>query len=245
MHKYHLYYLTILFLFKTSTGNAHMLNKSNALTDDDLPSAKKEYYLFSSRVSITVPHPTANNAFKKSFIGIYSFNIDFNVMAYKGLYIGATYKNTLLKITPNKIASYNVDSLGQLNPYPTMNSNNIAIKAGYDFYIGEQNKLIYSVGMALGKNWTKYNHLVCKTANKTPVTNFNTTYIEPEMGLFFLVEPNFAIGATISYTLLNKNFNPSDLCLNDWKSYNKSNENNIQYINFGFGFYYSFLKKGK
>jgi hypothetical protein len=201
---------------------------------EDHKSYKKEYYFLSPRVSVTVPHPMKNKAFRKSFVGIYEVSGGLNLMLYKGLFIGATYKNGLLKITENKIADYNA----------SMSINNIGLKVGGDFFIGDQNKIIFSGAITGGQSYARYSGLVCRNPLETPKTNtYTTTYLEPELNLFFLVEQNFGIGLTISYSIFNTTFNPYDLCLNDWASFDKENPGRTQYFSFGFGFYCSLIKK--
>ncbi len=196
--------------------------------------AKKQYYLLSPRVSVTVPHPMGNKSFKKSFVGIYEVSGCLNLMLYKGFFIGASAKNGLLKITENKIADYNA----------SMSINNVAIKAGNDFYVGEKNKTIYSLALSVGNNWTEYSGIKTKDAKNPPKYNsFNTYYIEPEMNIFFLIESNFGIGATLSYTIFDAHFDPYDLALNEYAKFDRNNAVSTQFISFGFGFYYSMVKK--
>lgn len=199
----------------------------------DIPSAPKQYYVFSPRVSVTVPHPMANKSFKKSFVGIYEISGGLNIMFYKGIFIGATYKNGLLKITENKIADYNAK----------MYINNVGLKVGGDAYVGEKNRIIFSAAIAAGQNWTRYSGLISKDPLKVIPTKFSMTYVEPELNLFFLIEANFGIGATLSYSIFAKNFDPYELSLNDYTQFNKDANGATQYLSFGFGFYYSLLKK--
>jgi hypothetical protein len=201
---------------------------------EETPPAKKQYFLLSPRVSVTVPHPMGNKSFKKSFVGIYEVSGGLNLMLYKGFFIGASAKNGLLKITENKIADYNA----------SMSFNNVAIKAGSDFYVGEKNKAIYSLALSLGNNWTEYSGLKTKDLKNPPKYNsFNTYYIEPEMNIFFLIESNFGIGATLSYTIFDAHFDPYDLVLNEYAQFDRNNAVSTQFISFGFGFYYSMIKK--
>ncbi len=201
---------------------------------EENPAAKKSYYLLSPRISITVPHPMGNKAFKKSFVGIYEISGGLNLMFYKGLFIGGTYKNGLLKITENKIADYEA----------SMSINNVGLKIGSDFYIGEKNRTIFSFALTAGQNHTKYFGLVCKNPMEGPkINSYKTSYLEPEANLFFLIEPNFGIGATLSYSIFNKEFNPYELCLDNWTTYNKDNPGKTRYLSFGFGFYYSLFRK--
>ena len=196
--------------------------------------AKKQYYLLSPRVSVTVPHPMGNKSFKKSFVGIYEVSGGLNFMIYKGIFGGIAAKNGLLKITENKIADYNA----------SMSYNNIGIKFGGDFYIGEKNNSIFSMSLLYGKNWTKYSGIKSKDPNNPPKINgFNTFYFEPEMNIFFLIESNFAIGATVSYSVFDAHFNPYDLRLNEYTQFETKNAVSTQFLSFGFGFYYSLVKK--
>ena len=201
--------------------------------DEEPPAAPKRYYVLSPRVSVTVPHPIGNASFKQSFVGIYEASGGLNVYLVKGLFMGATYKNGLLKITENKIADYNA----------SMSINNAGVRAGADVYIGDRNRIIYSASVTVGQNWTRYTGLVAKDKNKVIPSTYTCTYYEPEMSIFFLIESNFGIGATVGYSIFNKNFDPYELSLNDWTQFSKNVAGNTQYLSFGFGFYYSLLRK--
>ena len=207
-----------------------------SLQQDESPAVPKQYYVFSPRVSVTVPHPIANEAFRQSFVGVYEVSGGLNINVFKGIFVGAFYKNGLLKITENKIPDFEA----------RMSINNAGIKFGTDVYIGDKNRIIFSGSLAAGQNYTNYSGLRSKQINKQPeLTSYSTSFLEPELNLFFLVEQNFGIGLSVTYTLYNKEFNPYELSLNDWQSFNKENPGRTQYLSFGFGFYYSFLKKGK
>lgn len=198
--------------------------------------AKKQYFLLSPRISVTVPHPMGNKSFKKSFVGIYEASGGLNVMLYKGLFIGASAKNGLLKITENKITDYNA----------SMQINNLAGKVGVDFYVGEKNRAIYSLAFSYGYNWTKYSGIKQKFPDNPPkINSFETNYFEPEMNIFFLIESNFGIGATVSYTVFDAHFDPYDLVLNEYSKFDTNNAVSTQFFSFGFGFYYSLVKKKK
>ncbi|CAN5493999.1 hypothetical protein BH10BAC1_BH10BAC1_06860 [soil metagenome] len=229
----------ILFILLASSFNAFSQDEPLPVPPQaagDTPPAKKQYYLLSPRLSITVPHPMGNKSFKKSFVGIYEVSGGLNVMLYKGFFLGVSGKNGLLKITENKIADYNA----------SMTINNVCGKFGVDTYVGEKNNIIYSVALSYGQNWTKYSGIKYKDANNPPKINgFTTSYFEPEMNLFFLIESNFAIGATISYTIFDAHFDPYDLRLNEYTPFDTKNAASTQFLSFGFGFYYSLIKKKK
>ncbi len=227
--KHGFYFVFILFSI-----NSFAQEEINPLPNDDaLPVLKREYYLFSPRVSITVPHPVSNKAFRKSFVGIYEVSAGINMLVFKGAFVGITYKNGLLKVTENKIPELEAN----------MEVNNAGVKVGTSMFVGDKNRMIFSADITAGKNWTTYSKFKSKTTTNLPIKGFSTTYVEPEVNLYFLVEQNFGIGATLSYSLFNQNFDPYDLYLNEWTRFDKLNPGTIQYLSFGFGIYYSFFKK--
>ncbi len=224
----------LLFLFSAVASAQDENTVISPATVREEAASKKEYYLFSPRVSISVPHPTGNASFKKSFVGIYEVSAGLNVFLYKGFFAGVTAKNGLLAITENKIADYNADML----------INNAALKVGGDYYVSENNRVVLSLSLAMGYNSTNYSHLKWKNPNNPPLyTKFNTNYVEPEINLFFLIESNFGIGATVSYTIFNAHFDPYDLNLNEYAQYNTSNAVSTQFLSIGFGLYYSIFKR--
>lgn len=235
MRKHSKYFLFLLFAIITHPS---MAQEEPGLSEtpvvEESPPRQKQYYLFSPRVSVTVPHPLGNQSFKKSFVGIYEVNAGLNLMLYKGLFAGFTFKNGLLKITENKIPDYNAN----------MSINNTAFKFGSDFYVTNKNNMILSVALALGQTNTKYSSFKCKDPNKQPlIKGFKSSYIEPEVNLFFLTEDHFGIGATLTYSTINRNFDPYELCLDEWAQFGRNNSDPIRYISFGFGIYYGFSKK--
>ena len=200
------------------------------------PPRQKNFYLFSPRISVAVPHPMGNKSFKKSFVGIYEVNAGLNLMFYKGLFAGVFYKNGLLKITENKIPDYNA----------SMSLNSASVKIGSDFYVGAKNNMLLSTAVSVGQNNTKYSSFICKDPKLHPlITGFKSSYVEPEVNLFFLTEDNFGIGATLTYSIIKRNFDPYELCLNDWAQFDKNNSGSIRYFSFGFGFYYGLSKRTK
>ncbi len=204
---------------------------------------EKHYYVFSARANVTVPHPIGNSAFRKSFVGVYEAEVGFNVMLYKGLFIGGTVKNGELKITGNKIAGYNA----------IMEVDNAAGKIGGDLYIGDRNRVIFSAAISVGNNWTHYYNMVRKDPKDNnnrisiPLENsrFTTFFYEPEVNLFFLVDDNFGVGATLTYSVYTHTFDPYELSLNQWAAFDANPSGNTSYLSFGFGFYYNFLHKKK
>lgn len=198
---------------------------------------KKEQYWFSPHASVTVPNPMNNTAFKKNFAGVFQVNAGLDINIFKGVFVGAEYANATLKIT-GLIGTQN------FHYSPLMKINNAGIRVGGKTFIGAKNRIIYSASVLVGQNWTHYTDLRCKDSTVAPpLTKYTTSFIQPEMSLYFLVESNFAIGATISYSIYRKHFDPYEICLNEIKPVGKVGAGTTQTLNFGFTVCYSFLKK--
>src|SRR4051812_1074931 len=170
---------------------------------------QKDHYWFNPHVSVGVPNPMNNRAFRKNFAGVYEINAGMDITVFKGVFVGFGYKNATLKVR---------GLLGTQNFHyePLMKINNAGIRVGAKTFIGAKNRIIYSISFMLGETWTHYKDLRCKDSTMAPpLTKYSTSYIEPEMSLYFLVESNFAIGATVSYGVYRKDFDPYEICLNE------------------------------
>jgi hypothetical protein len=230
--------LIVLLLFKVIPAIAQDPSTENASTSTDNGPSNKEYYWFSPRVSVTVPHPTGNSSFKKNFAGVYEASASFDIMIFKGAFVGAEYSYGTLKVT-------GLIGVANFKYNPVMHVSNAGFRAGGQKYLGVRNRVIYTAAISGGMNWTNFEKLKCKDSTKAPpLSTYSIPYLKPEMNIYFLVESNFAIGVTLSYTWYQRKFDPAEICLNDWKaSVGTVNDKATQYLSFGFGFYYSFYKK--
>ena len=236
-------YLLFL-LFSISTIVMVAQDQENDDDDDGSPrqglidGGPKKYYVFSPRLNVMVPHAIANNSFRKCFVGVYEASGGLNVFLYRGLFIGGSYENGELRITPKKIANY------PNNNYPSMEIDNVAGKVGGDLYLGDRNRVVFSAALSFGQNWTHYYGLVAQDPHKVITnTSYTCTFYKPEVNLFFLVDDNFGIGVTVTYSVYDHIFNPYELSLNDWAGFSSISTGSTQYLSFGFGVYYSFIKK--
>jgi hypothetical protein len=194
--------------------------------------------LFTARLSITVPNPINNSAFRKSFIGIYQANFSMNMALYKSLYVGVAFSDALLQVDKNIVLNTTYAKQPHVNFY------NSAVKLGGDFYVGDKNRWILSADVAIGLSTIKFTDFANKDHTKTiAVTNFKSPYTEIGLGMVFLVESRWGFGPTVSYTFIQRTFNPYELYLNDWSGYNDNNSGATQYFSFGFVCHYSFLAK--
>ncbi len=194
--------------------------------------------LFTARLSITVPNPTSNSAFRKSFIGIYQANFSVNMALYKSLYIGVAFSDALLQVDKNIVTNTTYAK------QPHVKFLNSAVKLGGNFYVGDKNRWILSADVVIGLSIIKFTDFANKDYTKTiAVTNFKSPYTELGLGMVFLVESRWGFGPTVNYTFIQRAFNPSELYLNDWSGYSNNNAGTTQYFSFGFVCHYSFFAK--
>lgn len=195
-------------------------------------------YLYTPRVSLTVPHTLGNSSFKKTWLGIYEVNGSMNLGVYKNFYAGVVFKNGLLKINPKKVPNYNKVN-GVQGEVAGMVMNAAAVRLGGDFYINEKNTGLFTFSIAAGQNSVRYTNLAYKDQNNPPeITSFKAIYVEPEVGIYLFVDRNFALGFELLYTYIDKTFDPYKLALNQWAPYSKTNSGATNYLSLGFGIYY-------
>lgn len=234
-YKYLFLFLLSLIALYTKAQDSVPSSDTAVIESQILPKANN---LFSSRLSFTVPNPTGNKAFVKSFVGIYQVNASMNMALYKGVFIGVAFSNALLQVDKNVIPNKTYAK------QPFMNTYNASVKIGSDWYIGENNRIIFSADVSVGQSFVKYSAFVCKDpAKNIATTDFKSPYGSAEVSMIFLVEPNWGIGPTISYSLISRSFDPYELCLEDWTTYSKANSGATQYLNFGFVCYFNFFRK--
>lgn len=190
---------------------------------------------FSVRANVSIPKVTSSKAFRTSFLGLYEANASFNVRLFSNFFIGVGYKNALFKSQ-----SY----FQQKNLYTKMQVHNGFLRVGYDRFYAEHSFATFALNM--GYNFNKYTNLNPKydsLAHSYPA-QYSGPYLQPEIGLYFLVEDNFALGAHVGYNYNFSHFDPSLPYLDKWLDYsNISNSWNTSWINFGFGFYYGLVRK--
>jgi hypothetical protein len=227
--------LFILIAFLLSHSCFAQIVDSSAISETEEPAIlPKKYFLLSPRLAISVPLPTANRSFKKVFVGVYEINVGLNAYVQKGAFIGLAYDYCTFRIPDNKIPRYNA----------TMQLQNAGVKLGGDFYVGDRNIITISPALTIGVGWTKFGNLQIKNPQDPPVnTSYSAAYLKPEIGFFYLIEREIAVGFNLAYYILNRNFDPYELKLNEWTSFSTSNSKRTQYLNIGFSFYYNFITR--
>jgi hypothetical protein len=197
------------------------------LTVTDAFAQKERNNLLSVRGSIAVPHPLKNGAFRKSLTGIYNANVSVSIRPFSGFYAGAVYNNGLYKTAANKIAEVNT----------TLQVNGAGGRVGYDHY----DNVFFSPSLTVGRQYGRFTGVVCVDPQETSM-KFSANYIEPELNLYFIVDPNFAIGVNTSVALIDHTFDPFAVCFNQYKGYSQDElRGNSVVFNIGFSFYYGFI----
>lgn len=182
----------------------------------------------SIRASCAVPHPLGNGALRRSMTGIYYATFSATARPFSGLHVGAVYSNGLYKTAANK-----------LSDVPTaLQVNNVGARVGYDHYFSEIT--FFSASVNAGRSYGKFTGVRCKDPQEVD-TKYSAEYFEPELNLYFIVDPNFAIGVNLSSTFISHQFDPYAVCFNQYKGYSDRDlRGNTMSVNFGFGFYYGF-----
>ncbi len=186
---------------------------------------------FYIRGNAHLPHPLSNGVFRSKFIGIFAADLNFNITPTKNTYINFGYKEGIISISNKEARDLHVK----------MQLHQPFIGFGYTHQMHQI--VLFNGGIRGGYAFNNFTNVICKTA--TPGSRyFYTPYIEPEFGFTFLVEDNFGISFTFAHTYYFKRFDPEQICLQEWTSLSgKRTDTNTQVLNFGFGFYYGFLKK--
>jgi hypothetical protein len=193
--------------------------------------AQKLPIKFGIKGDVGIPNPISNKAFKLSFAGVYEVGLAPVVNIHSGFTLGAFGHISQFKVPILKIP--NVKTL--------RNTQSAGVKAGYEFLVSEN--IIFSFMMDYGFAKVMYKNNEC--IDSTKVQNINLNLARPSFSFYFVVDPDFAMGGNISYTMMNEKFDPTTLCFENKKQYFPGDlTGKTNYFNFGVSLYYFFVKKG-
>lgn len=194
---------------------------------------------FSIRANIGIPKVASSAQFRNSFTGVVTSDASINCKLFSNFFVGVGYSYTYFKCQ-----KYFRDPLhDNINTILEMQSG--YLKIGYDHFFSDKGFATFALNT--GYNISEYKSVRYKhdsLKGKYP-TQFNTAFLEPMIGLYFIVDPNFAIGGHISYNYYLTQFNPLAPQFNEWgpNGYNKiSNKWNMSMVTLGFGFYYGLVR---
>ena len=184
------------------------------------------------RVDFMVPQIATNKAFKLSFSGIFEVGGSVNYRVGK-FNFGPLYRYIQFQVRADKIP--NIQTI--------LNVHSAGLKLNADIPYGKS--FLLMPGLNTEWNFLNYTHLPCslKTASEKKSSAFN---LEPNMSVVFLFDEGFGIGLQANYNILTYNFNPDNICLDEYKSYSNKEKTGLTGL-FGFGFvvYWDLRKRGE
>jgi hypothetical protein len=190
---------------------------------------------FSIRVNVGIPKVVSSKAFRNSFSGVITGDASVNCKLFSDFFVGVGYSYTYYK-SQKYFRDKNVNT--------NMQAQNGYIKLGYDKFFNATS--FVTISLNAGYNFNQYKGIAytSDTLRGRNPTQFTSAFVEPMIGIYKIVDPNFAIGAHLSYNYNFSPFNPSYPVFDKWLNYNNlSNKWNMSMITLGFGFYYGLAKK--
>lgn len=211
-----------------------------SIAQEESSSRAPELPKFSIRANVGIPKIVSSEKYRHSFTGIITADANVNYKLFSNFFTGIGYSYTYFKCQ-----KYFRDPLRD-NINTILQVQNGYLKLGYDNFFSDNGFATFSVNMGytMGEYKSvsyKYDSLIGKYPTK-----YATAFIEPMIGLYFVVDPNFAIGGHLSYNYTFAQFNPLSPQFNQWgpPGYKDlSNKWNMSMITLGFGFYYGISKK--
>lgn len=195
---------------------------------------------FSIRANVGIPKITSSKQFRNSFSGVITSDASVNYRLFSNFTVGVGYSYTYYKCQ-----KYFRDPLRD-NINTNLQTHGGYLKLGYDKFFSPSGFATFSMNMgysssAYGSVRYKHDSLI----GKYP-TSYSNAFVEPMIGIYFIVEPNFAIGGHLSYNYNFVQFNPLEPQFNEWGPpgyVSLSNKWNSSLITLGFGFYYGLSRK--
>ena len=190
---------------------------------------------FSIRGNVSIPKVVSSSAFRNSFSGVMAGDLSVNYKLTPNFFVGLGYSYTYYK-------SQKVFREQNLNA--NMQSQNGYLKLGIDKFFSDNGFVTFSLNT--GYNSNKYSGVVYRhdsLRGKNP-TQFVSAFAEPIIGIYLIVDPNFAIGGHISYNFNLSKFDQTYPGFDKWFDYGRVKNNwNMSMITLGFGFYYGLARK--
>ncbi len=190
---------------------------------------------FSIRGNVGIPKIVSSNAFRNSFSGVGTADMSVNVKLFSDVFFGIGYSYTYFK-TQKYFRDRNINT--------ALQAQNAYVRFGYDYFFKDNAFATFSLNSGLNSNkYTNVFYANDSLSTKYP-REFTSVFIEPVVGLYFIVDPNFAIGGHISYNYNLSQFNPALPGMDKTFNYSSiSNRWTMSMITFGFGFYYGLARK--
>ncbi len=191
---------------------------------------------FSVRVNCGIPKLVSSELLYNTFSGVVLGDASVNCKLFSNVFVGIGYSYSYSK-AQKALRDQNI------NTY--MQTHNGYMKVGYDHFFSQNG--FTTISLNVGSNLTSFSGIRYyndSLKGKYP-TQFISAFVEPQIGVYFIVDPNVAIGGHIGYNYNLARFDSHYPGTDKWLSNSSSLSNkwNISSITLCFGMYVGLAKK--
>ncbi len=204
----------------------------------DAPSKGPDLPRVAVRANLGIPKIISSEMYRNSFSGVFSGELGVSYKLFSNYIIGIGYNYNYFK------AQRYFRENNRINASMQMQGG--FLKLGYDHFFSPT--AFTTVSLNMGYQTGKYYGLVFANDSLKGYypSQFANAYVEPMVGVYFIVDPNFAFGAHLSYSYNFEQYDPLSTGFNKFgpTNYNKlHNKWGMSMITLGFGFYYGLERK--
>lgn len=212
------------------------------------PSRAPDLPKVAMRANLGIPKIVSSQKYRNSFSGVFSGELGFTYKLAGNYFFGLGYNYNYFKAQ----RYFRENANPNLNASMQMHGG--YLKLGHDHFF--KSNAFTTVSVNLGYQAGKYYGLqypVRDTIRAPYTPQFGNAFIEPMVGVYFIVDPNFAFGMHLSYSYNLQQFSAEDIgfdkfgfsgSANGDKAYNQlGNGWGMSMFTLGFGFYYGFQRK--
>ena len=185
---------------------------------------------FSVRVNCGIPKLASSELLRHTFSGVITADANINCKLFSNFFVGVGYSYSYSK-AQKELRDQSVNT--------HMEMQNGYLKIGYDHFFSEN--AFTTISLNMGANFTSYKGVQYyrDTLKGKYPTQFVSGFVEPQLGVYFMVEPNVAIGGHIGYNYNFSQFDSRYSGTDKWlpNSSSLSNKWNISSITLCFGMY--------
>lgn len=188
-----------------------------------------------TRFNCGIPKVTSSQLFRNSFTGVVFADANVNVKLFSNVFVGVGYTYSFLKTTP---------ALSNMGVFTTMESQQGYLKLGYDHYLSNNQFVSFSLNSGYGiSQYKKINYPNDSLIGRVP-TQFNSPFIEPQVGFYLLNDDGIALGINLGYNFNLYKYDSRAPVIDKWLTNNDklSNKWNMSAIKLSLGIYYGFGK---
>jgi hypothetical protein len=190
---------------------------------------------FTVNGSFCIPNILSSEMFRVSFDGIMESNLSVSAETGENFFIGLGYQNVLFQNDQNlKYAYFNASI-----PYDTrLIGNGIFARFSYVRFFSDIGFMSYALnGGYMLSHYTRVNNDTSKANQPFVPQEFNAPYIQPEVGVNFIVDKTISFAVQLSYTTLFTHFDPKAPRFNQFEEIATASNNYLMsWFNIGFGF---------